>query len=141
MFKITKNYHFYAGHRNEKLNDKCFNLHGHTYYVTMTFNLPYDPYSGVTMLFSDIDKLVKPIINELDHGLLINTYDPLCKYLHLFMSEEDTEFKLVKFDNSTSAENLARWIFKRVKELLPIEKITLQETTSSIVDYEEQDTD
>jgi 6-pyruvoyltetrahydropterin/6-carboxytetrahydropterin synthase len=141
MYRIEKKYHFYAGHRNEKLKDKCYNLHGHTYYLTMTFNLPYDPYSGVTMLFSDIDKLVKPIIKELDHSLLINTYDPLCKWLHRFMEEEEEELKLVKFDNSTSAENLAKWIFQRVKELLPIEKITLQETTSSIVTYEEQNKD
>ena len=69
MFKITRKYHFYAGHRNEKLKDKCFNLHGHTYHIEMTFDLSYDPYSGITMLFNDIDKLVYPIIDELDHSL------------------------------------------------------------------------
>ena len=52
------------------------------------------------------------------------------------MSEEDEELKLIKFDNSTSAENLAKWIFQKVKKLLPIVKIKLKETESSIVTYE-----
>ena len=127
---ISKKYHFYAGHRNENLKDKCSNLHGHTYYIIMDFDLDYNKDTGITMLFSDIDLIVEPIIKQLDHSLLIN------KNLHLFMSEENTDLKLSVLNNLTSAENLAEHIFKLVEKNLPIKKLTLQETTTSSVIYE-----
>ena len=133
---ISKKYHFYAGHRNENLKDKCSNLHGHTYYIIMDFDLDYNKDTGITMLFSDIDLIVEPIIKQLDHSLLINKKDPLLKYLHLFMSEENTDLKLSVLNNLTSAENLAEHIFKLVEKNLPIKKLTLQETTTSSVIYE-----
>jgi len=135
-YTITKKYHFYAGHRNENLIDKCFNLHGHTYYITMDFKFNYNKKTGITFLFSDIDKFVDPIIKKLDHSMLINTNDPLLKYLELFIKEEKTELKLTKFNKVTSAEHLAEYIYNEVAKLLPITKIKLKETTSSIITYE-----
>jgi len=135
---LQKKYHFYAGHRNENLIDKCFNLHGHTYYVDLYFDLPYNKETGITMLFSEIDKYVDPVINQLDHSLLIHKKDPLLKYLHLFIKEGETKLKLSVFDEVTSAENLSRFIFKTIKNVLPIIKIKLKETTTSIVEYEDK---
>lgn len=134
---ISKKYHFYAGHRNENLDDKCSNLHGHTYYITMNFNFKnINKENGITMLFSNIDLLVDPFIKQLDHSLIINKNDPLLKYLNLFNKKERTDLKLSILDNVTSAENLAKYIFDVIKKNLPITKITLQETTTSIVIYE-----
>ena len=134
---INKKYHFYAGHRNENINDKCKNLHGHTYYVTMDFDFTeFNKATGITMLFSDIDTIVDPLINKLDHSLLIHKKDPLLKYLRMFTKEEKTSLKLSIFNKPTSAENMAEYIFNIVSEHLPIVKITLQETTSSTVIYE-----
>ena len=136
MYQIRKKYHFYAGHRNENLKDKCFNLHGHTYYVDMIFKLPYNKKTGITMLFSAIDKIVDPIIKKLDHSMLININDPLYKYLKMFVKQENTPLKFTEFNEVTSAEHLAQYLFNKVKENLPIVKIELKETTSSIVTYE-----
>ena len=58
----------------------------------MDFSFDYDDETGITFLFSDIDKLVNPIIKTLDHTMLIHKYDPLLKYLHLFMTEEGVEY-------------------------------------------------
>lgn len=134
-FTINKKYHFYAGHRNENLKDKCANLHGHTYYVDIHFTFPYDKELGITKLFSEIDDVVDPFIKKLDHSLLINENDPLLKYLELFVVQEKTSLKLTKFNKVTSAEHLAEYIYNGLKEL-PITKIVLQETKSSIVIYE-----
>lgn len=136
MYTIEKKYHFYAGHRNENLNDKCSNLHGHTYYIKMLFQLSYDEEKGITMLFSDIDKIVSPLIKHLDHSLLINKKDPLLKYLELFIQQEETPLKLSILDDVSSAENLAKYIFEEVRKDLPIIKIELKETTTSTVIYE-----
>jgi len=135
MYKLIKKYHFYAGHRNENLKDKCFNLHGHTYYVDIHFDFPYNEKLGITKLFSEVDDIVDPFIKRLDHSLLINKHDPLLKYLELFVIQEKASLKITEFDKVTSAEHLAEYIYKGLKQL-PITKIVLQETTSSIVTYE-----
>ena len=129
--KIEKTYHFYAGHRNKEAGIKCGRPHGHTYNVKciFEFNKMKD---GVTMLFSDIDKLVEPIIKEYDHYFLFKDDDPLVEIFEL----AGEEYKTVPFE--TSAENMSIWLFNRIKNEaeLPIIKIVFAETKSSKIIYE-----
>ncbi|MDB9801077.1 6-carboxytetrahydropterin synthase [Flavobacteriaceae bacterium] len=130
--KIEKVYHFYAGHRNKTAGEKCGRPHGHTYDVKTTFK--FDTMTnGVTMLFSDIDLKVEPIIKEYDHYFILEDTDPLCEIFDL----AGEEYKSVPFE--TSAENMAIWLFKRIKNEtgLPIIKIEFSETKSSKIIYEE----
>ena len=130
--KIEKKYHFYAGHRNKEAGIKCGRPHGHTYDIICTFKFN-TMVNGVTMLFSDIDYLVEPIIKEYDHYFILNEDDPLCELFDL----ANEEYKSVPFE--TSAENMAIWIFNRIKNEtgLPIIKIEFSETKSSKIIYEE----
>ncbi len=132
MIKIEKKYHFYAGHRNKQAGEKCGRPHGHTYDVTCTFAFNTME-NGVTMLFSDIDKLVDPIIKEYDHYFLLCKDDALIDVFEL----TGEHYKLLPFE--TSAENMAIWLFNRIKNeaKLPIVKIELAETKSSKIIYEE----
>tara|TARA_R110000823_G_scaffold219420_1_gene348366 strand:+ start:1077 stop:1472 length:396 start_codon:yes stop_codon:yes gene_type:complete len=129
--KIEKTYHFYAGHRNKEAGDKCGRPHGHTYDVVCTFQFNVIT-NGVTMLFSEIDKLVEPIIKEYDHYFLFKDDDPLVEIFEL----AGEEYKTVPFE--TSAENMAIWLFNRIKNeaKLPIIKIVFAETKSSKIIYE-----
>ena len=129
--KIEKTYHFYAGHRNKEAGDKCGRPHGHTYDVVCTFQFNVIT-NGVTMLFSEIDKLVEPIIKEYDHYFLFKDDDPLVEIFEL----AGEEYKTVPFE--TSAENMAIWLFNRIKNEaeLPIIKIMFAETKSSKIIYE-----
>ena len=126
--KIAKTYHFYAGHRNKKAGKKCGRLHGHTYNVKciFEFNKMKD---GVTMLFSDIDLLVEPIIKQYDHYFLLYEKDPLCDGFDLVNEP------YVKLPFETSAENMAIWIYNEIKRDLPIVEIQLAETQSSTIIY------
>lgn len=130
--KIYKKYYFYAGHRNKEAGEKCGRLHGHTYDVNCTFEFTTMK-GGVTVLFSEIDRLVEPIIKEHDHYFLLWENDPLCEILD-FHNEP-----YIKLPFQTSAENMAIWLFKRIKNetKLNIIKIELAETKSSTVIYEE----
>ncbi len=132
MIKIRKKYHFYAGHRNKHAGEKCGRLHGHTYDVVCEFKFTKIT-DGVTMLFSDIDKIVEPIIKKYDHYFVLFEQDPLIDALKLV----NEPYISVPFE--TSAENMAIWIFKRIKNegKLPITKIELAETKSSTIIYEE----
>lgn len=130
MIKIQKKYHFYAGHRNKTAGEKCSRLHGHTYDVICKFNFT-NMKDGVTVLFSEIDNLVEPIIKYYDHYFLIWEKDKLCEVFEL----ADEPYRKLPFESS--AENMAIWLFTRIKNetKLPICEIHLAETKSSTIIY------
>ena len=129
---IQKKYHFYAAHRNKLAGEKCGRIHGHSYDVLCYFKFNEINDGGVTCLFSDIDKLVEPIIKEYCHWFLLYENDPLCEILDL----AGEPYKKMPFE--TSAENMSLWLFSRIKNetQLPINKRELRETKSSNVIYE-----
>jgi len=133
MIQIEKKYHFYAAHRNKNADEKCGRIHGHTYNVICSFKFEeINKKSGVTLLFSDIDKLVEPIIKKYCHWLLLYENDDLCNILSL----ANEPYIAIPFE--TSAENMAVWLFTEIRNnsRLPIFKISLAETLSSTVIYE-----
>lgn len=129
---IEKKYHFYAAHRNKAGGEKCGRIHGHTYDVKCFFKFDFINDGGVTCLFSDIDTLVEPIIKQHCHWFLLYEQDQLCSVLEL----AGEPFLPLPFE--TSAENMAIWLFTRIKNEtnLPIYRIELGETKSSTVIYE-----
>lgn len=129
---IEKKYHFYSAHRNKSGGEKCGRIHGHTYNVKCFFKFEEMNEGGITCLFSDIDNLVEPIIKEYCHWFIIYEFDSLVEVLEL----ANEPVKKVPFE--TSAENLAVWLFSRIKRetKLPIYRIELAETKSSNVIYE-----
>jgi 6-pyruvoyltetrahydropterin/6-carboxytetrahydropterin synthase len=129
---IEKKYHFYAAHRNKGAGEKCGRIHGHTYNVKIWLNTSEKDSSGVTILFSDIDGKIEPIIKEYDHYFILNQDDKLCEILDL----ANEPYKSLPFE--TSLENLCVWFYVRIKNEtgLPIFKIELQETKTSKVIYE-----
>ncbi|MEQ8667746.1 MAG: 6-carboxytetrahydropterin synthase [Pirellulales bacterium] len=73
---IEKRYKFYAAHRNEEIEDKCRNLHGHRYEVHCFFEV--ERTGSYTTLFGDFDSKIEPFLkSEYDHGMLINVHDSL----------------------------------------------------------------
>jgi 6-pyruvoyltetrahydropterin/6-carboxytetrahydropterin synthase len=127
--KIEKRYHFYAAHRNKSAGEKCGRIHGHTYEVICHYEFK-ELNNGITMLFSDIDKITEPIIKKYDHQFLLYERDPLVELLQL----ANEPFISLPFE--TSAENMSIWIFNQIKNHLPIVQIQIAETKSSNVIYE-----
>jgi 6-pyruvoyltetrahydropterin/6-carboxytetrahydropterin synthase len=129
---IEKKYHFYAAHRNKGGGIKCGRIHGHTYDVKCHFKFTEINESGISFLFSDIDKLVEPIIKEYCHWLLLYQKDSLVNVLK--MANEP----YISLPFETSAENMSMFLFSRIKNEtnLPIIKLELAETKSSNITYE-----
>ena len=127
---IEKKYYFYAGHRNKSAGKKCSRLHGHTYDVNV--KIKFDKMAnGITMLFQDIDNKIEPIIKEYDHYFLLHEKDELCQLFEL------ANEPYIKLPFETSAENMAIWLFNRIKNEtgLPIIEIQFKETKSSNIIY------
>lgn len=129
---IEKKYHFYAAHRNKGGGIKCGRIHGHTYDVKCHFKFTEINECGISFLFSDIDKLVEPIIKEYCHWLLLYEKDSLVNVLK--MANEP----YISLPFETSAENMSLFLFTRIKNetKLPIIKLELAETKSSNIIYE-----
>lgn len=128
---IKKKYHFYAAHRNERLQGKCQNLHGHVYRLNV-FVQDSKKEDGTTILFNDIDNYLSTVIDTLDHSTIVHKKDEkLMKALEILGT------KKYVIDVPSSCENLAEIIFNVLKNIgLPIVKLELMETESSTVIYE-----
>lgn len=114
---IYKKFTFEAAHRLPFVPEghKCARLHGHSYSVEVHVSGQPDATLGWIMDFADISAAVDPVIRQLDHYYL-NEIDGL--------------------DNPTS-ENIARWLWPRIKDVLPaLSRLVISETCTSGCVYE-----
>ncbi len=114
--QIFKEFTFEAAHRLPCVpaNHKCSRLHGHSYHVGVHIAGPVDPDHGWVTDFADIKEAFEPLHDQLDHRYL-NEVDGL--------------------ENPTS-ENVARWIWIRLGETLPLSRVVVRETCTSGCIYE-----
>lgn len=135
MMTLTAKYHFYAAHRNELLDDKCKNLHGHTYMVKVKLRFDDPKWNDITMLFADVDKVIEPIIKKYDHATLVHTND--AQLAKCVLAYPDVFGKVVLMDTPTSIEALSKRILLQIRDSnLPIKSIQLKETLTKEMDYE-----
>jgi 6-pyruvoyltetrahydropterin/6-carboxytetrahydropterin synthase len=110
--EIFKEFTIEAAHRlpNVPAGHKCGRLHGHSFHIEVHIQGPIDPKSGWIIDFADIKDAFKAIEDQIDHCYL-NEVEGL--------------------ENPTS-ENLARWIWHKLKLSLPsLSKIVVRETCTS----------
>ena len=113
---IRKEYRFYAAHRNEELDDKCRNLHGHRYSLRCFFEV--ERHGAISTLFEDFDCKIEPFLKaEYDHGMLINANDTLYDTLCDHMRRTGECLKLKVFNAPTSVENLAHRLFTEITQM------------------------
>ena len=136
---IQKDYKFYAAHRNEELQDKCRNLHGHRYGIRCFFEVQRT--GSYSTLFAEFDDKLEPFLKaEYDHGMLIHVHDPLYATLCEHMERTGERLKLKRFGMPTSVENLAFQLFTEITDLgFRLNRLEVRETDTSVVEYSHQD--
>jgi 6-pyruvoyltetrahydropterin/6-carboxytetrahydropterin synthase len=136
---IRKDYKFYAAHRNEELDDKCRNLHGHRYGLSCFFEV--ERHGSISTLFGDFDSKVEPLLkSEYDHAMLINVNDSLYATLLEHNRRTGESLRLKTFEVPTSVENLAHKLFTEITELgFRLAKIDIRETDTSLLTYTRED--
>jgi len=137
--QIQKDYKFYAAHRNEQLQDKCRNLHGHRYGVRCFFEV--ERTGALSTLFGEFDQLIDTLIKtEYDHAMLIHTQDPLFETLCMHQQRTGEKLRLKLFDAPTTVENLAFQLFSEISDLgFRLERLEVRETDTSVVNYTRED--
>jgi 6-pyruvoyltetrahydropterin/6-carboxytetrahydropterin synthase len=109
---IFKEFSIEAAHwlPNVPESHKCRRLHGHSFRIEVHVEGPVDEHLGWVMDFSEIKAAYTSIEDQLDHRCL-----------------NDVE----GLENPTS-ENLARWIWNRLRPALPaLSKVVVRETCTS----------
>jgi 6-pyruvoyltetrahydropterin/6-carboxytetrahydropterin synthase len=110
--EIFKRFTIEAAHRlpNLPATHKCHRLHGHSFSIDVHVAGPVDPVLGWVQDFADIGKAFQPLFEQLDHHYLND---------------------VAGLENPTS-ENLARWIWARLKPSLPgLSQVVVRETCNA----------
>jgi 6-pyruvoyltetrahydropterin/6-carboxytetrahydropterin synthase len=113
---IFKEFRIEAAHRLPRVpaEHKCARLHGHSFRIGVHVEGPVDPAQGWVLDFADLKRAFAPLHEALDH-----------RYLN----------EVPGLENPTS-EQLAMWIWQRLKPALPgLSRITVRETCTSGCEY------
>jgi 6-pyruvoyltetrahydropterin/6-carboxytetrahydropterin synthase len=132
MNKVVKEVAFDAAHRLFGYPGKCANIHGHRYRVLVALNYREVRDDGLSIDFSRIsDSVGKWISENWDHKLLLNSEDPLGKYL--VDTSLCTVSSIFSFEKNPTAEVLAEYL---VKVVIPYQWPYLGHILHSISVYE-----
>ncbi|HTD64916.1 MAG TPA: 6-carboxytetrahydropterin synthase QueD [Candidatus Limnocylindria bacterium] len=117
--ELRKTFQFEAAHKlpNVPAEHKCARLHGHSFRIEVVVAGECDQRLGWLMDYADISEAFKPLLDRLDHY-----------YLN----------EIPGLENATS-ENLAKWIWDRLKPKLPLlTELVVAETCMSCCVYRGQ---
>ncbi len=110
--EVFKEFTFEAAHRlpNVPKGHKCGRLHGHSFRIEIHIKGQVREPAGWIMDFAELKMAFQPIFDQLDHFYL-NEIEGL--------------------ENPTS-ENLAKWVWQRLKPILPeLSKVLVRETCTA----------
>jgi 6-pyruvoyltetrahydropterin/6-carboxytetrahydropterin synthase len=111
LTRIAKDFRWEMAHRLPKHTGGCQNVHGHSYRLWIELVGEPDE-QGMVLDYFDLKKMVDPLVAEIDHAFLCDRSDTL---IASFL--ESSGLKAVYVDFPTTAENLAKWFFERLKAL------------------------
>ena len=112
--KIAKEFHWEMGHRLPEHYGLCKNIHGHSYKLIVEFEGELDE-QGMVIDFYDVEKIIAPIIDELDHAFMVKDDDEITIE---FLEKLNSKKVVVNF--FATVENICNYIFdKIIKSNLP----------------------
>ena len=112
IVRLSKSFTFEAAHSLPTFPDghKCRRLHGHSFRIEVVVAGEVDPARGYLLDYGEIKAACEPVRAQLDHYHL-NEIDGL---------------------QNPTAENIAVWIWRRLKPALPLlVELTVHETCTS----------
>jgi len=140
---ITKEIEIDCGHRVTNHKSKCSSAHGHRYKIEVAVDDKVIQTKGVSdegmvIDFGDLKQAMMDVLDKkFDHGFILWQDDPLVIPMSL-----DTKTKLTIVSFIPTAENLAKWWYELMKEVLEeksikIKHVKVWETPTSTATYEE----
>jgi len=140
---VCKKFRIEMAHRvTDAYTKDCRGLHGHSYVIEIVIgDKPVASFGGsgkdMVIDFTLIKDVVKPIINEMDHALMIYDQDKTLVDLAPILNKK---YLIVPFN--PTAENMAKWIYEQIAPLFEhfsLMNVTVHETESSYARYHNYD--
>ncbi len=115
MWTISKEFTFDSAHSLPHLpaTHKCHRLHGHTYRLVVFCKGSLVPELDWVIDYADIKAAVQPLVDKIDHRNLNEVVGGI-----------------------TTAENLARWFYTKLRPIIPVHRIDIHETAGTCCTYE-----
>ena len=129
---ITRSISIDMGHRLPNYKGRCWHPHGHRYTIEVGVN---DKVShakgkheeGMVIDFAYLKEvLLKQVDEPLDHAFMIHHEDP---WIAHFKAMQKDGAKVVVVDFMPTAENIAKFIYEKMKKELMKRKIALHQVT------------
>ena len=109
--KVAKEFRWEMGHRLPEHFGLCKNIHGHSYRMIVEFEGELNA-QGMVIDYYDVEKIIDPMIRQLDHAFMVNINDKdLIKLLDKMNS------KKIVVDFESTAENISFYLLNRIKEV------------------------
>ena len=159
-WEISKTFRFEAGHRVWKQNltygrgaqftmesgvpqNKCVNLHGHSYVLEVTVGSDVLSEQDMVMDFYHVKNALKDLIEEIDHSFIIDVQDPMFSELK-DVAQKFGAMKIFPVEFCPTAEALAKFFYdfltRKLEEVgllgeVKVVKVVLWETATSKAEY------
>jgi 6-pyruvoyltetrahydropterin/6-carboxytetrahydropterin synthase len=134
--RIAKEFRWEMSHRLPYHSGLCKNIHGHSYKMKLELEGESDS-RGMILDYYDIEAIMKPIIENLDHSFICDSHDTL---MNEFLEANNFKFQILPC--FTTAENIALHLlnilipeFKRYNNLSRI-AVRLYETEDVFAEVE-----
>lgn len=108
--KVSKEFKWEMGHRLPDHFGNCKNIHGHSYKMIVGFEGELNE-NDMIIDFYDVDKIIKPLVDKLDHAFIVNEKD---KDVVDFLDKIKSKKMVVNF-NST-VEKLCHFVLDEIKK-------------------------
>ena len=135
MLTVTKTIRFDAAHVLTNHRGLCKNLHGHTYRVDVSVTQPPGDSADMVIDFKDLKKVLEDeVAGRFDHAFIYDSSSAAESEIASVVAKNGMRSAAIPF--RSTAENLARYFFERLKDRLPgISAVKVYETPDSCAEY------
>ena len=109
--KVAKEFRWEIGHRLPEHFGLCKNIHGHSYKLIVEFEGELDK-QGMIIDFYDVEKIINPIIEKLDHAFMVKKDDEATIKLL-----EKVNSKKIVVDFNSTVENISKYLLSEIKKV------------------------
>ncbi len=124
LTKISKEFQWEMSHRLPFHKGPCKNIHGHTYKLRLDLDGIPDA-NGMLVDFYDMELIMRPILNKLDHAFLCDQDD---KLMIDFLSQNEFKYEVIPY--TSTSENIVHYIADKAipefRKLNSVSKITIR---------------
>lgn len=112
IFTVAKQFRFSYGHRLTKHAGDCKFIHGHNGLLEVRVKGTVQEETGMVIDFSDLKAMVQPIVDLLDHSMIINAKEDV----ELLEFLQKAEWEHFTMQCEPTAEKLVTWIAQMLRQ-------------------------